>query len=764
MMNGPYRPPLLAIAGELSIDLLAINGGQNARIGSLKEIGVKSDYRTLQESSHPFDADLTQIGMMDSVRYNRHDLEITKLAAEICQEQIAARLAMTEEFNDLELLNRHDAGMAVAVLAKALFGQKRPDFPQASVWRCQGSQFTKGFQYHRSAALQELLLRIAAWDMTFTKQVDAAGDKSITGEKFSDGVRVNDVMYRIGVGGLHSEDAPGLWSADERYCLLDFDVGSFYPALIVNHRLAPAHLPRSAFLKAFDGLRKRRLAAKAAGQKALADGLKISINSVFGKTKSAYSWLLDPVMSVGVTILGQLSLLTFVDLLSDVDDTEVISANTDGLTIRTRREYAPMVIQAMHAQAAQMNLELDMVEYSKVARRDVNNYISVTADGRTKGKGAYAHDRMNLGKKATNRIVIDAVQHFLVDDIPIEDTVAARTDVRDFLDYFKCTRAYRIVDAAGVDHGSIARWYLGTGANAVHLDKRRIADGQLTQLVASGAVLVPDLPEDMPPDVDRAAYTAQAQKLVDAILNPVVVASWSVPLADLSQAQHATQRRNLTTVIADPQRVDGFDLETAQKLYAEKYRGNAYSSMKALAVRVWCQGCGTLTLGDLLALLRRLDEADGYFSGSRKRTLTSMAEWVATEISPWPLPRNTAEQVARAATWAIEKVEPLKRQKKKLTHRAVLDSSYVSGPALRKFAKGGDEYALACSIAAVSVKHGKVPDLKHMAQIIDDVKQYVKSNTVIQLDADTDTDTDSNTDPAATATTTIANEQGYQSS
>src|SRR5712671_2335490 len=97
---------------------------------------------------------------------------------------------------------------------------------------------------------------------------------------------------------------------------------------MINRRLVPAHLPE-AFLTEFDALRQRRLAAKAAGETDLANGLKIAINSIFGKSKSPYSWLCDPTVSVRTTLLGQFTLLWFIDALAAIDGVQVISANSN---------------------------------------------------------------------------------------------------------------------------------------------------------------------------------------------------------------------------------------------------------------------------------------------------------------------------------------------------------------------------------------------------------------------------------------------------
>lgn len=724
-----FRPALMtSVADELNIDLLAIHGGANARIGSLKECGIKNDYPYLRELPYQPDTILNPRQMAEVAAYNTHDLNITKITAEASRDQVLARLALAAEYGDKGLLNRHDAGVAVNVLAIKMFGlDHKPMWPTATSWQVYGAQFTERFSY-RTPELEALRQRIAGWNMQLNLEINEGADgeqeKSITGGKFADACEINGVTYRIGQGGLHSDDQPGLWEADDRYRLIDFDIASFYPALIINHQLCPAHLPVSRFIEAFVDLRDRRLAAKRSGEKALADGLKIAINSVFGKTKSPYSWLCDPVMQLAVTITGQLSLLTFVDMLADCEGVEVVSVNTDGLCLRVMRDRAELVSEAMHAQAAAMKLELDTVEYRSVARRDINNYVALTLDGRIKGKGAYAYDKTNLGKKSINRVVIDAAQRRLAQDIPVENTVNECMDIRDFIDFFKATKQYQIVDDRGQSYGGIARWYLGTGG--VHLDKRRVADGQLTQLVASGAVVVADLPSEMPLDVDRAAYIAQAEKLVAAILDPPQRVSWSVPLAELSRDQQQRQRYNLETRAVDRERVAEFDLTRVNRLYAETFKGNKYSSMKSLAVMVWCQGRGTLTQGDLLALLRAVDESDGYFATGRRRVLENMAEWVATEISPWPLPRTPEEHVARAMVWANENVEALKRQKKApLTHKAVLKSDFVSKPMLRKYQAGGNMYALACAICAVGVKHGQPPSPDLVLRILADVERYV---------------------------------------
>ena len=357
---------LESIDQEVSADLLAIAGGQKAKLGSLKECGIKSDFYRLQVLPLPFDQALSVDEMRVVATYNALDLEITARVAGTMRDAIMARIALSIQYG-VRVINRHDAGLAEKVMAAQLFGAGKPEWPTATAWSIRGRDLTQQFAF-QNPALQDLVGRIADWHMRFTitEHIDNGETiRLVEGPSFADAFQVDGVTYRMGVGGLHSDDAPGIFETDDTFRLIDFDVASFYPALIINHQFAPVHLNKRRFLIAFDTLRQARLQAKATGQQALANGLKVAVNSIFGKTKSAYSWLCDPVMNVRHHGIGQLSLLTFVDVIAGIADTEVISANTDGLTLRIRRANAAAVITAMHKTAATMGLMLDETEYTK---------------------------------------------------------------------------------------------------------------------------------------------------------------------------------------------------------------------------------------------------------------------------------------------------------------------------------------------------------------------------------------------------------------
>jgi hypothetical protein len=212
---------------------------------------------------------------------------------------------------------------------------------------------------------------------------------------------------------------------------------------------------------------------------------------------------------------------------------------------------------------------------------------------------------------------------------------------------------------------------------------------------------------------------------VMAITDPEIKVITTIPMAELSKAQRERHQGNRETVAADPGLCAGLDLTKALATYGSVAKGNRRDSMRAALLALWLGQRGAMTKGDLHWCAEQLDADTGYFAtGPMKRNLTKMVDWIAREISPFPLPVNREEQVARAMTWAQEHVEPLKRQRKNLVHRHVLDSAFISGPALRKYGKKRDEYSLGCAIAAVFIKHGIPLNADFIGKLVADVEAY----------------------------------------
>lgn len=89
---------------------------------------------------------------------------------------------------------------------------------------------------------------------------------SDTGKKKSDKKRalkilINKTTYTIGMGGLHSNEKSTAHISDDQYILIDRDVESYYPRIILICKLFPKHIG-DAFLTVYETIVNMRLTAK----------------------------------------------------------------------------------------------------------------------------------------------------------------------------------------------------------------------------------------------------------------------------------------------------------------------------------------------------------------------------------------------------------------------------------------------------------------------------------------------------------------------
>ena len=237
----------------------------------------------------------------------------------------------------------------------------------------------------------------------------------------------------VGKGGIHSVDPKALYRATDEWDLLAADVASYYPALIDRKGIFPrTYGTLGAGL--YRALLDRRLALKAAAKVAPTGaerhrleiaqyGLKIILNSTFGKFGSRYSTLFDLDAMLAVTLSGQLLLIDFLERLEEAA-AEVLSANTDGLLFRSRRGDGrwPVVLGDWQRDT-EMVLEVDALD--RVLLLGANCYATRDAAGKIKRKGTALKGDPDPAKASNAPVVADAVAAALLADVPPEVTIAA---------------------------------------------------------------------------------------------------------------------------------------------------------------------------------------------------------------------------------------------------------------------------------------------------------------------------------------------------
>lgn len=403
------------------IDLVEVAPGQ----ASLKIYGGRLHSRKMQDLPIEPDAVIDQAQRQELSTYCGNDLDTTSDLLFKLTEQLELRRTMSKRFG-VNLMSKSDAQIAEAVIKHRLV-ELTGNVPEKPVFR-PGSKFRynppKALQF-KSKKLQELLKMIASTDFRVGKSGSVEMPESL--DEYA--VQIGDGVYRMGIGGLHSSEESVAHHADDDTLIIDRDVASYYPNIILNNEYYPEHLGRD-FLTVYRAIVKERLAAKACGDKVTADSLKITINGTFGKLGSRWSIFYSPNLLIHVTVGGQLFLLMLIERI-ELAGIKVISANTDGIVIKCPKARYDDLMEIVKWWEDATGFETEETRYRLLASRDVNNYVAIKTDGKHKGKGAFAEP--GLQKNPANQICVEAVVRHLKDGTPIEATVRSCKDIRKFV-------------------------------------------------------------------------------------------------------------------------------------------------------------------------------------------------------------------------------------------------------------------------------------------------------------------------------------------
>ena len=253
---------------------------------------------------------------------------------------------------------------------------------------------------------------------------------------------------------------------------------------------------------------EERVAAKRHGDTTTANSLKIVINSLFGHTGNPYSPFYDPAMMLAVTLTGQLALLLLIERMADAEF-EVLSANTDGITMRIPRPREEEFKSTLKNWGQLTRLNVEIVAYAVFARNDVHNFVAIAIDGSVTAKGALQTER-SLTKNVSAPIIAKAIVAHIRDGSVIADTVNAAEDIRDF-----CYILKNNAPAACGDYlvEKVCRWYRSrTETPPLTMTNKH---GKRNKLRNSGrAALALTLPEAIPEDLDRTFYIEAANALL----------------------------------------------------------------------------------------------------------------------------------------------------------------------------------------------------------------------------------------------------------
>lgn len=421
------------------IDVMEVAPGA----GSQKQYAGRIHCKTMRDLPYDPSHRLTDAEMAEVDSYCENDLAVLEALFDALAPQIEQRVALGKRYG-LDLRSKSDAQVAEAVLRKRC--------EQATGWRIGRPEIPWNLQFHYRTPdfigfTLPQLRRALQLVKESTFKLGPTGAVEMPPQLEGLEITINRSTYKMGIGGLHSQETRLVAVSGPNNLIRMPDVASYYPSLILNSGEWPPALGQT-FLTEYAAIKDERLAAKAlqGKLKKLGDtssheyiearvgneGAKIMLNGTFGKTGSPFSVLFAPQMLIQTTITGQLSLLMLIEWL-EYYGIPVISANTDGIVIDCPRDKLQVSDYLITEWQRRTGLEMETDDYLALYARDVNNYFAIKTPDDVKRKGEYAKAGLIEKKNPDVEICADAVADFLAKGVPIDYTIAACRDIRKFV-------------------------------------------------------------------------------------------------------------------------------------------------------------------------------------------------------------------------------------------------------------------------------------------------------------------------------------------
>ena len=496
------------------LDLLAMKWSQKLRT-SLKALQVTMQYKNVEEYDGDFNAFLPRSDYDKVLAYNKNDVESTEELLNRSIKDIELRLGVEKEFG-ISALNKDGVNLGMEIIKTKYLEKTGLTWGEIKDLRSPCDELCLRdiifpFIEFKTPVLQKLLEELKSTCMN-------PNDNS-----FERHFILGGVEHTFGMGGVHSVNQPEIFEPQDQL-LVDWDVASMYPSIIVSQRLYPQHLGE-VFVDVYDNIRLERFEAKRNGNKIKNETYKLALNGLSGNLQNEYSWVYDPKMVLTIRINGQLMLLMLAEGLSELG-CNIIQSNTDGTFVLVPKNLLNAAENWCKEWEQKTGLTLEADYFERFYQYAINDYLGVkkgwseTHDPNLIKKKGLFIDTPVLGKGMAPLIVPEALNKYFVEGIRKEKTIKECTDILKFCTFQKVAKEFNL-EYGGAPARHINRYYMSMDGKP--LVKYKLENGQKirpTLLCADSGVTLYNKFDDKPIEerkINYQYYIKEVYKIINAL-------------------------------------------------------------------------------------------------------------------------------------------------------------------------------------------------------------------------------------------------------
>lgn len=521
-----------------SFDILTMLYSNKLRVG-LKEIQVTMQYKNVQEFVCDWMQPLPIKDFDSMIDYNINDIESTTELLNRSKDAIDLRIAIENEYG-VKVLSKDGVNIGMKILTQKYLEKTKQSWNDIKNLRSPADYI----------ALRDVILPFIKYNSsTLTSVLEEMKTQVVSpGRKgYEKNFVFGGLRYTVGVGGIHSKNDPEIIIPADDELLIDIDVASLYPSMLIEYGFYPKHLGPE-FLEVYSRIKDERIEAKHNGDKIKDSTLKLALNGLSGNLQNEHNFCYSPFAVMQIRINGQLLLLMLAEKLVEVG-CRIVQANTDGLFVLLKKDVYDKVNNICREWEQLTKLVLEEDRFEAMYQYAINDYIAVKEgyadirdrflageqivrkkktgelytsteqiqDDYIKQKGMFI-TKVQLGKGLTPKIIPEAVIKYFVDGIPVEDTIKGCKDIKKFLMAEKTGKQWN-VEYMKEDIQRTNRFYASTNGGYLWKWKQvGNAEKQYQNMLAASGVTLLNKFDDKPIEdrkINYRYYLRECYKIIE---------------------------------------------------------------------------------------------------------------------------------------------------------------------------------------------------------------------------------------------------------